>query len=62
MPKKEHPAELQPVTKPVGMRNDQHWGKGGSYILDPVTGLRTKAPITAEVQTKQAEENLDEGE
>ena len=21
--------------------NDEHWGKGGRYILDPATGLRT---------------------
>lgn len=62
MAKKEQPAESQPAAKPVDMRNDPHWGKGGSYILDPVTGLRTKAPATAKAQTKQAEVITDEGE
>ena len=26
--------------------NDEHWGKGGRYIFDPATGIRT--PVTSE--------------
>lgn len=38
-----------PITEPAGgWPADQYTGVGGSYVRDPVTGLRSPAPSQAE--------------
>lgn len=42
MAKKEQPAEPQPAAAP-DYTGDEHWGKGGRYVIDPKTGKRIPA-------------------
>jgi hypothetical protein len=42
------------------LAKDEHAGKGGSYVFDPGTGLRTPTPETAE--RHQAEQAAQSGQ
>lgn len=33
---------------------DPHWGKGGRYVFDPATGLRTPVPEPADAAPEPA--------
>lgn len=40
-PKKDSPP---PADSPFAHQGDEHWGKGGRYIVNPETGKREPAP------------------
>jgi hypothetical protein len=51
-PPTEQPAEEYPQPSYVG---DEFWGQGGSYLLDPVTGKRSRIDEPAAVPTQSPE-------
>jgi len=40
--------------KSLDFTTDPYWGKGGRYVVDPVTGLRTPAPVETETAAAPA--------
>lgn len=34
--------------KELDFTNDEYWGKGGTYVVDPATGKRSPAPVVEE--------------
>lgn len=52
-PTPQQPAAGAPAFAHIG---DEHWGRGGRYVVDPATGRRQRAPETDESDANPATE------
>ena len=58
------PSELETASAIAGQPSyvgDEFWGQGGSYLLDPATGIRTRMEDPAVVPTQSPEPEVTDG-